>query len=251
MLRVKVKHLKQIGLVLLLVGVMALLIVSLVTAQSNANLVLNIYLLRSQEPIYDDVNNNGIHEDEELIGFFDVHDGNEVITISWDAYPFGEANGSYRIALRQYQPPDFITFKDLKPSHHWASGEDTEHFTMGSFGFGEDICQNCPTEVVIEPETYQEVINADTGVGEYQYTPLPGAPTYKTWQFVIEIFRPYVCDFYDIGPCLHPQRSAFWQEYYVPDLEICGCNCTLTDSICKDIGIGNTADPFQCICVFK
>ncbi len=251
MLRIKVKHLKRMGIALLLISVIALSIAGLVTAQSNGNLVLNIYLLHSQQPIFNDLNNNGINEENELIGYYDVHDGNEVITVSWDAYSFGNANGSYRIALRQYQLTGPTEYIDLKPSHHWASGEDTENFTMGSFGFGEEICLNCPTAIVITPETYELVYNADTGASEYLYTPLPGAPTYQSSQFVIEIFRPYVCDVYDIGPCLHPLRMDFWQEYYVPDLEMCSCNCTLTADTCKDLGIGNSPDPFQCICIFK
>jgi hypothetical protein len=254
MLRIKVKHLKQIGMVSVLVVVIALSIVSFVTAQSDITVTVYINQLRTQEPIYDDQNNNGIHEDNELIGFFDVHDGNEIIEVVWNAYPFeAGTNGSYKVFLRQYQPPNFVEFTDIKGSHHWASGQDFEEFTFGSFGFGEDVCQNCPTAVMVEPETYELVIDTNTGGGEYIYTPVVGAPAYESRQFVIEIFRPYSCDIFDIGPCIHPQgEESFWQKYYVPDLDICGCNCTLTNDMCKnDIGIGNTADPWQCICVFK
>lgn len=148
--------------------------------------------LQQAHPLYVDFNDNGLNEEEELLGEFPLYDWNREITVTWQADPYEQldpAHTSYRVSLYQIDfsaleeafaaafeggAPDALELaREVKVAHHWATNPNGRRFTFGSFGFGEDICLNCPTMVLVAPETYRQVYNPATGVYEYEYTLIP------------------------------------------------------------------------------
>ncbi len=200
--------------------------------------------------VYRDVNANGQNEADELVGEFDLYNGNSAIVFSWDAYPFESgANGSYRVSLWQNtaQPGSAAQWGEVVVAHHWATNPNGPVFSMGPFNRNY-VCTTCPSKFVVQPETYVKVYNAASKSYEYQYTVLPaasGQPAALTEspQFVIDIF--YVappsggsaaCDALTDDFCLvHwcggdpacvPSCLAM---FYVQDDAACGCSVTAAD----------------------
>ncbi len=203
MLVLRKKHLKRVGLVTLIVLAVAALAVGITAAAGSQTITIITEPIKFDEMLYVDLNHNGEHEADELVGIFDVYDGNEPITFSWEPYAFASGvNGSYRIALWQNTTPFEATptWAEYKVSHHWADNPDGTTFTMGAFGFGETICTTCPTMIVVQAETYEKVFDWNTSTYVYEYTLIGGSPymaalngggaTQTSGEFIIEIFRP-------------------------------------------------------------
>jgi hypothetical protein len=143
--------------------------------------------LQWDKPLYIDVNHDGIYQDDELSDYYVVYDGHQELTVTWLTSPHEEidrAHASYRVMLFQISLEDFIKlietedwyaiyFTTVKVAHHWASNPNGRSFTFGALGAGENICYNCPTTIVIMPETYQQVYDPTTDTYEYEYTPVP------------------------------------------------------------------------------
>jgi hypothetical protein len=139
---------------------------------------------------------------DELLGTFPIYDGNQEITFSWNPYPFAAGiNGSYRVSLWQNTTPFGATptWVERKVAHHWASNPNGATFTMGSFGFGEEICTTCPSLFVVQAETVRLFLDAASGSYEYEYTPVAsayalsqtaGGATQTSEEFFFEILRP-------------------------------------------------------------
>ncbi len=213
MLVLRKKHLKRVGLVTLIVLAVAALAVGITAAAGSQTITIITEPIKFDEMIYVDLNHNGEHEADELVGIFDVYDGNEPITFSWEPYAFASGvNGSYRIALWQNTTPFEATptWAEYKVSHHWADNPDGTTFTLGAFGFGETICTTCPTMLVVQAETYEKVFDWDTSTYVYEYTLIGGSPymaalngggaTQTSGEFIIEIFRPE-------PECGHPAKA--------------------------------------------
>ncbi len=203
MLVLRKKHLKRVGVVTLIVLAVAALAVGITAAAGSQTITIITEPIKFDEMIYVDLNHNGEHEADELVGIFDVYDGNEPITFSWEPYAFASGvNGSYRIALWQNTTPFEATptWAEYKVSHHWADNPNGTIFTLGSFGFDEVICTTCPTMLVVQAEIYEKVFDWDTSTYVYEYTLIGGSPymaalnsggaTQTSEEFIIEIFRP-------------------------------------------------------------
>ncbi len=156
--------------------------------------------IKFTEPLYIDVNQNGIHEDEELVDMFPVFDWNQELTVTWEADPNEFADPehtAYRVLLYQISYEELIDLIEtenyegifthqVKVAHHWATNPNGRSFTFGSFGYGEDVCFTCPTFVIVIPETYAQVYDGTTGTYEYVYTEIEGGFSQSSLPFLIE-----------------------------------------------------------------
>lgn len=99
-----------------------------------------------------------------------VYDPLDDLIFTWEPYPFpDDVNGSYRIYLSQLtESGEFI----IKVSHHWDANPNGAAFVMGSFGYGEDVFIGSPSFIIVQPETYVQQLNPETGVYEYAYSPV-------------------------------------------------------------------------------
>ena len=121
---------------------------------------------------------------------YDLYDWNSVLTFSWDSVVSGlvdAENLSYRVSIRQYPMP-FTSlsapYTELQVAHHWEANPNGTRFTMGPFGFGEEVCFDCVNVIIVQPETFESVFNPATGQYEYEYTPV-GPPIFSDpFQFV-------------------------------------------------------------------
>ncbi len=274
------KHLKRAGFVALIVGLVAIVAVGVTVAAGSQTVTIITEPLKFDETIYVDLNQNGEHEPEELVGVFDVYDGNAPITFTWEPYAFASGvNGSYRIALWQNTTPFEATptWAEYKVSHHWADNPNGTMFTLGAFDFGEKLCTTCPTIIVVQAETYEKIFDWDTSTYVYEYTLIGSSPymaaltnggaTQTSDEFIIEIFRPFKskpcdhpavvkcqtewCDGGTIPECVAACVEWFsqFEPYYTYDREAKACVCTLTVEICIEmIGGGFIQD---CACLGK
>jgi hypothetical protein len=156
-------------------------------ALENPTALITTKPLQYDKPLYIDANHDGVYQDDELIDHYVAYDGHQELTVTWQPSPHeaaDPAHASYRVMLFQISLDDFIKlietedwyavyFTAIKVAHHWASNPNGRSFTFGSLGFGESVCYNCPTVVVIMPETYELVYNLATDTYEYEYTPVP------------------------------------------------------------------------------
>jgi hypothetical protein len=201
MLVIRKTTLKRVVLAALIVLVLAGVLTGAILAAEEKNaVVIDKKPIKTDEAVYVELNGDGIHSPEELVGVFDVYDGNKALKFKWDPYPFAaDENGSYRISLWQNTTPfePVPTWAELKVSHHWADNPNGTEFKMGAFGFGEDVCVICPTMIVVMPETYVLVQDPVTTVYEYVYTLVEDTPMLTSELFIIEIFRPS-------EGCVHP-----------------------------------------------
>ncbi len=173
------------------------------TAVPNARIVTEP--IKRFEPIYPDLNGNGIQEPTELLGYYHVYDWNREIIFEWEPleHEFYFPTASYRVALYQYPLGETnaagfsVNGNEIKVSHHWASNPNGLQFVVNSFGFDETLCFGCVTQIVVLPEVYNPVINSATGTVEYVYSPANPAGgsvndlTIVSIPFVIELMpRP-------------------------------------------------------------
>lgn len=130
-------------------------------------------------PIYPDLNGNGIQEQTELLGYYNVYNWNEEIVFEWEPLEHERyfPTASYRVALYQYPLGETnaagfsVNGQEIKVSHHWANNPNGLRFVVNSFGFDEALCFGCITQIVVLPEVYNPVINSATGTVEYFYSP--------------------------------------------------------------------------------
>lgn len=114
-----------------------------------------------------------IDESWECSGIYPVYDGNETLDFSWQPFPFAEGeNGSYLVVLMQVHTDGSASA--LKASHHWAANPNGPRFTMGSFGYGEEVCTDCASYLLVLAETYTQVYDPATDTYEYAYSFVEG-----------------------------------------------------------------------------
>lgn len=155
--------------------------------------------LHQDVPLYIDYNENGIYEEDDLVGVYNVYDWNRDITFTWDPddnEAADAAHTAYRVSLIQVIYDDLeelielgdftLNWREIKVAHHFATNPNGRQFTYGAFGFGEDVCFNCPTIIVVLPETYTSTLNPATGTYEYTYTLIPGGNTQSSIPFIFE-----------------------------------------------------------------
>lgn len=130
-------------------------------------------------PVGFDLNEDGAIDQDEILFYYDIFDWNEELTFIWPA-DFHEAQVdekmSYQVALYQLDGdvlsdnPEALNWRVIKAAHHWASNPNGRQFTMGSFGFGEELCFDCLSFILVLPERVDQVYNEATGAYEYEYT---------------------------------------------------------------------------------
>lgn len=246
------------------------LAIMMVGAQAAETVVITTTPAKPDRPVYVETNGNGVNDPDELVGTFDIFDGNLPLIFTWTAYPFavGE-NGSYRVSIWQNTTPlaGTPTYAEYKVSHHWAENPNGEMYTMGAFGFGEALCNTCPTIVVVQAETYTLVYNEETQTYEYVYASVEGSrdgvPAMQTsGEFIIEIFRPApepsICPHPGIGTCTAlcgDDLFCYWACYaievgayeddYRYDEDLDKCVCDLTEGDCPN---DTVYDLDGCVC---
>jgi hypothetical protein len=158
---------KRIMLIAAIVLILAALTVSMVAA-SGVTLLTPPY---GTTDLYYDANGDGAVDASEYVGTFPVYDGQQLIEFSWAPYAFpAGANGSYRVSLWQnFGAPGQPDWHEFHVSHTWADNPAGTTFSIGPFFNQENICKDCPSMIVVVPETY--VYRA----GEFLYTPVAGA----------------------------------------------------------------------------
>jgi len=166
----------------------------------NQTAVIVTTPLHDAAPYYIDVNQNKLNEDDEFAGIYPVYDWNKERTVTWQADPneaVDAAHTAYRVSLFQVSFNDLIAAfnagdfniniaREIKVAHHWATNPNGRSFTFGAFGYGEDVCFDCPTVILVQPESYEQVLNPATGIYEYKYTPLPNALNQSSPAFIFE-----------------------------------------------------------------
>jgi hypothetical protein len=195
------------------VCVMLLVVVGVAGAQTAAPAVeTTVSLLspysRVDVPVYWDRNLDSVLDDEtELVGTYNVLSIYDPLTFTWEPYvdeQIDPAQLSYRISLWQIGPwavlGDWIDLEDpttlsledgdyeiLRTEHHWATNPSNQ-YTIGFNVFDEQewVCPYCPTRVVVQPETYTQYLDPLTGVYEYEYQLIEGAPLQWSELFVIQ-----------------------------------------------------------------
>ena len=255
MLAVRKSHLKRATAVALLLSLTALAVVGVTSAAGTGVTILTPPI--KVEEVY--------IEPGGLLGTFPIYDGNQPITFTWDPYPFAPGvNGSYRVSLWQNTTPfgPAATWVERKVAHHWASNPNGTTFTMGAFGFGEEICTTCPSKFVVQAETYRLFLDAATGRYEYEYTPVAAAyvrnqtsgnSNQTSEEFMFEVLRPSPPE----GEREEGGEGCFdaWVTYcevgcelYEPEWEECVDFCIAdyednADWFCEECG----ADPLSCL----
>jgi hypothetical protein len=135
--------------------------------------------------VFWDYNGDGVNDDNEFIGFFDLYSIWEPIDIAWAHFNFAPGtNGSYKVAL--YQDAGDGNLYVGRLAHHWAENPNGEMFTFGSLGWGEPICLNCPSFFGVTAETYVKFYDPATDTYEYEYTTVAGAPSIASYWFAFE-----------------------------------------------------------------
>jgi hypothetical protein len=228
-------------------------------AEDENTVTIKTTPIKADQELYIDLNEDGIDTADELVGVFDVYDGNEELTFWWLPYAFAEGeNGAYAVSLWQNTTPleAVPAWNEIKLNYHLADDPLPTQYTFGAFGFGEDVCTNCPTMIVVRPATYVKEEDAETGVYEYTFTLVGGAASDVANQadglmqtselFTIEVFRPE-------ASCEHPWNVK----------ELCDDACG-NDNACykycvkyynqwaeNNVSAGNyawSADKGKCVC---
>lgn len=112
------------------------------------------------------------------IGTFPVFDGQGRLTFSWPEYwaPYwptypnpAHTNHSYKVAIWQNTTPlaSEPTWVELHASHHWIDDPNPTRFTFDTFLDIENVCQSCPSMIVVQAETIQA--NGEAADTPYSY----------------------------------------------------------------------------------
>lgn len=251
-MRIRKSWLKRGGIAASLVLVVAVVVVS-VTMAAGGNGVTIVTPPQVIGPVYIDQNHNGLNDADEYLGVFPIYDGNDEITFSWTPFNFAEGvNGAYRVSLLQNTTPfDAPTWVEHKVAHHFASAGTT--FTMGSFGFGEEICTICPSKFLVIPETFTLTQDAN-GNYVYNYTPVAAALTVggagqaakltDSEEFFMTLNRPSPEEKPTQEACVGNQTASFCNKecggnsgciaecmsiFYLTDSGACGCSVSASD----------------------
>lgn len=235
MLLIKKSHLKRAGWIALIVLLVGGALVGVTLAEGANTVTIKTEPIKADQELYIDLNEDGINTADELVGVFDVYDGNEELTFWWLPYAFAEGeNGAYAVSLWQNTTPleAVPTWTEIKLNYHLAEDPLPTQYTFGAFGFGEEVCTNCPTMIVVRPATYVKEKDAATGVYEYTFTLVSGGSSDVAEQadglmqiseeFTIEIFRPST-------GCPHP----FSSEAVCIDQFGCRPNDQVCMNLCK------------------
>ena len=165
MMRFSGTVLRLIGVAAILTGVVAATATSIAAASEGVTITSQA---SGSTDVYFDANHNGVNEASEFVGNFPIYTGSG-IGFYWQPYTFpAGVNGSYYITLWQN-----VTPLDAQPTwvlrravHDFADNPAGTNYWMGPFFTTEHFCQNCPSMITVQLETYQNVGNV------IQYTPL-------------------------------------------------------------------------------
>jgi hypothetical protein len=198
--------LKFVGLSLLAVVIAFAAVFGMagVARAQGGGVVITTPPFKENAPFWIDWDGDGISEDAEYVGEFDVYDWNYDIDFVWAPYSFAAgSNGSYRIAAVPYGCTDwaydaegntidcnlFELFYDYssKIAHHWAENPNGTKFTYGAWGWGEPVYSSAIYAITVQPETYVKFYDPTTDSYEYEYTLVPGAPMQQSELFGFEL----------------------------------------------------------------
>jgi hypothetical protein len=122
--------------------------------------------------VYFDANGNHQQDAGEFVGTFPAFHGSDEMAIQWTPYSFAEgANGSYRVSLWQnITPLGTATWVERRVQHDWADNPAGTLFYFGPFFKYENICELCPSKIIVQPETYPHLDD-----NSFLYTPIAAA----------------------------------------------------------------------------
>ena len=156
------------------------------------------------------------------VGTFPVYNGQAKLTFSWTRYwaPYwpsypnpAPANHGYKVALWQNTTPLAATptWTQLHTSHHPIDDPNPTRFTFDTFMETENLCQDCPSMVVVQPETIQRIVDAG-GNTTFNYIPATasnsGVPALmKSDLFLVKGFTLWKDA--KNPPCPFPPKYAF------------------------------------------
>ena len=131
------------------------------------------------------------------VGTFPVYNGTGQIMFSWTRYwaPYWptypnpqHTDKSYKVSIWQNVTPLSATptWVELHTSHHWIDDSNPTRFTFDAFLDSEQLCQNCPSVVAVQPERILAERDANGNVTAVHCEHLPetksgsaGASAYK------------------------------------------------------------------------
>jgi hypothetical protein len=160
------------------IAIAAVIISARVVTADNPTVTILSAPLKMDVPVILDLNNDGVHTPDELVGSFNVYDGHREIVFAWqpDAYQAAHLDTmSYQVALVQYTLPYTGVggpFNVFRISHHWAANPNGLVYSMDSFQ-SEPVCYGCPSYIRVIPEVVSTYLNTTSGVWEYAYNVLP------------------------------------------------------------------------------
>jgi hypothetical protein len=167
-----------VAVLMVAIAIAAVVISARVATADNPTVSILSAPLKMNVPVILDLNNDGVHTPDELVGVFNVYDGHREIVFAWqpDAYQAAHLDTmAYQVALVQYTLPYTGVggpFNVYRISHHWAANPNGLVYSMDSFQ-SEPICYGCPSYIRVVPESISTYLNTTTGVWEYAYNVLP------------------------------------------------------------------------------
>lgn len=178
---------KRKALVLFVVVAISLALVGIVAAEMVETVTLKTDYAVDSLTVYFDWDGDGVAEADELLGTLPAYDWDNDLEFSW--LPV-EGATSYRVALQYLWPwaaeegkpfSEWTGYSDIKVAHHWAENPNGTEFVMGSFGWVEGVCIECPHRVTVMPETFVKYLDLTTGTYEYAYTLMEGDTQVSSW----------------------------------------------------------------------
>lgn len=168
MIRIRRSFLRRIGVAAIAAGVIVAGATSMVSASQGVTITSPAIGVTD---VYFDANNNGVNDPAEFVGTFPIYTGSG-IAFHWQPYTFpAGVNGSYFITLWQNTTPLAAqpTWVLRRAAHDFADNPAGTNYLMGPFFTSEHFCNYCPSMIVVELETYQNINNTIV------YTPLTAA----------------------------------------------------------------------------
>jgi hypothetical protein len=119
--------------------------------------------------------------DGKVVGTFPVYNGQEKLTFSWTRYwpaywptfPNPKpADKGYKVSVWQNTTPLAATptWVELHASHHRIDDANPTRFTFDTFMETENLCENCPSMIVVQAESIQNLPDEN---GDYHITYIP------------------------------------------------------------------------------
>lgn len=157
MITLRKSYLKRIGAAGVIAGIVLAAAANVASATGNTVTIDTPKL--GDIDVYFDANGNGIQEANEYVGKFPAYPGTG-LSFHWPAYNFpAGVNGSYYVTLWQNTTPldKNPTWVMRKAGHDFADNPAGTQYLMGPFFDYENICELCPSMLVVQLEAYQHI----------------------------------------------------------------------------------------------